>query len=299
LYTGTTTETFGSAVLDDAAISVKHTADDIWDHLVRSVRVDADEIRQFWELQAAQHRSSHRASWSDRGVIELEITAIGSRLSPGWQVLDVGCANGFSSFRYAVERDVDVTGVDFAPGMIEAADAARSAQPADVQARTRFGAGDIRALDFQDATFDAVVSTRVIINLPNAEEQLAGLAECARVLRPGGVLLLSEATQQGWQRLNALRREWGFSEIPIPPFNLYLDETVMRSSLKETLNLIEIVDFASSYYVVTRLLKPLLAQATEYPIDVSDPDAEFNRWAASLPAAGDYGTQKLFVFRRF
>ena len=45
-----------------------------------------------------------------------------------------------------------------------------------------------RSLDFEDASFDAVVSTRVIINLPSWDEQLQGLRECVRVLRPGGVL---------------------------------------------------------------------------------------------------------------
>ena len=59
-----------------------------------------------------------------------------------------------------------------------------------------------------------------------------------------------------------------------------------------------LVDFASTYYVGTRVLKPLLAQATGAPVDVADPASEWNRWFASLPAVGDYGTQKLFVFRK-
>ncbi len=45
-------------------------------------------------------------------------------------------------------------------------------------------------------------------------------------------------------------------------------------------------------------MKPLLAQATGAPVDVADPLSEWNRFVASLPAAGDYGTQKLFVFRK-
>jgi hypothetical protein len=61
---------------------------------------------------------------------------------------------------------------------------------------------------------------------------------------------------------------------------------------------VELVDFASTYYVGSRVLKPLLAQATGTLVDVADPMSEWNRWLASLPAAGDYGTQKLFVFRR-
>lgn len=260
--------------------------------------MDAEQIRDFWASQAAEHGASPCASWSDVRVIELEIEAIGSRLPAGATVLDVGCANGFSSFRYAAERGVDVTGVDLIPGMIEAAEAARSGEWAHVRDRTRFAVGDARSLAFEADSFDAVISTRVVINLPEPEQQSEALLECARVLRPGGVLLLSEATRQGWQRLNALRAEWQLDEIPMPSFNRYLDEERVRDVLARSMELEEIVDFASSYYVLTRLVKPLLAAATGAPIDVADPTAEFNRWAASLPAAGDYGTQKLFVFRK-
>ena len=164
--------------------------------------------------------------------------------------------------------------------------------------RLEFRVGDIQSLEFAGASFDAVVATRVIINLPSWDEQLLALRECLRVLRSGGVLLLSEATEQGWRRLNALRAEWGLADIPMPSFNLYLDEERVLDELADELTVEQISNFASSYYVATRVLKPLLAARAEAAIDVADPDAEFNRWAALLPPAGDYGTQKLFVLRR-
>jgi len=230
-------------------------------------------------------------------VIELEIAAIGARLQPGEHVLDGGCANGYSSARYAA-LGADVVGVDYIPEMVANAESRRQALPEDVASRLKFSVGDIRALDFDDASFDAVVSTRVIINLPSWEEQLRGLHECVRVLRPGGLFLLSEATEQGWTRLNDIRREWGLADIPMPSFNLYLDQECLLEALAGEVEVQEIDDFASSYYVATRLLKPLLASRAEVAVDVADPDAEFNRWAAMLQPAGDYGTQKLFVLRR-
>ena len=87
-------------------------------------------------------------------------------------------------------------------------------------------------------------------------------------------------------------------DIPMPPFNRYLDEERVVEALAGEADLVEISDFASSYYVATRFLKPLLAAGANADVDVGDPDAEFNRWAATLPPAGDYGTQKLFVLRR-
>ena len=110
--------------------------------------------------------------------------------------------------------------------------------------------------------------------------------------------MLSEATVQGWQRLNALRAEWGMENIPMPPFNQYVDQDKVIAALGGQAKLIELSNFASTYYVGTRVLKPLLAQATHAPVSVADPNAEWNRWFSQLPQAGDYGTQKLFVFRK-
>jgi SAM-dependent methyltransferase len=257
----------------------------------------AEEIKEFWADQARLHGESPSASWSDRRVIELEIDAIGSRITGGQRVLDAGCANGYSSVHYAAVG-AHVTGVDYIHEMIESAESRRQALPADVAQRLDFSVGDITSLDFDDTSFDVVVSTRVIINLPSWEEQLRGLRECVRVLRPGGLFLLSEATEQGWRRLNALRNEWGLADISMPSFNLYLDQERVIEALTAEAELVELADFASSYYVATRLLKPLLASASTAEVDVADPEAEFNRWASMLPAAGDYGTQKLFVLRR-
>ena len=83
-----------------------------------------------------------------------------------------------------------------------------------------------------------------------------------------------------------------------PDFNLYLDEKTLAETASPQLELERVENFASSYFVATRVFKPLLARLSPADVDVADPDAEFNRWAAQLPAAGDYGTQKLFVFRK-
>jgi SAM-dependent methyltransferase len=259
---------------------------------------DESEIRAYWARQAKEHGQAPEASWSDHRVIQLEIAAIGERIAPGARVLDVGCANGYSSVRYLLDREADVTGIDYIPEMIAAAETRRGGLPTGARERIRFAVGDVRSLEFEPASFDSVVSTRVIINLPDTESQAQGLRECARVLRPGGLLLLSEATVQGWSRLNRFREEWGLESIGMPSFNLYLDVDEVVATLTGTCALVAIIDFASSYYVATRVFKPLLARLRDGLVDPNDPNAEFNRWAAQLAAAGDYGTQKLLVFER-
>lgn len=260
-------------------------------------RMTLEEIRKFWTEQAALHGVSHAASWSDHPVMELEVREIVSRLRDGARVLDVGCANGFSTVQFASQKQVRIRGLDYIPGMIDQARARLATMPA-LRGEVEFDVGDITALGEPDGSYDAVVVIRVVINLGNVEAQAKALRECARVLRPGGLLLLSEATVEGWRNLNALRVEWGLPEIPMPGFNLYLEEARVADAVRDSMDLVEVVNFASTYFVMSRVVKPLLAKATGAPVAVADPASHWNRWASQWPAIGDYGTQKLFVLRK-
>jgi ubiquinone/menaquinone biosynthesis C-methylase UbiE len=167
-----------------------------------------------------------------------------------------------------------------------------------LQGTVEFNTGDITALREPSDSYDKVVVIRVVINLHDWTNQLQGVRECVRVLKPGGTLLLSEATIQGWQALNKFRREWELPDIPMPAFNQYLDEERLIQAVSSQLELIELNNFSSTYYVGTRVLKPLLSQASGGNVDPTKPEMEWNRWWGMLPAWGDYGTQKLFVFRK-
>ena len=256
------------------------------------------EVFEFWAKQAREHGQSPAASWSDHCVIEMEIREITAHLRDGDKVLDVGCANGYSSLQFAAARRLDLRGLDYIPEMIEQARSRVEAMKEKLRGSVSFEVGDITQLDEPSSCYDKVIVVRVLINLSTWERQLRGLGECIRVLKPGGLLLLSEATLQGWRRLNALRQEWGLEEIPMPSFNQYVDQDRVIDALRGEAELLELSNFASTYYVGTRVLKPLLAKATQAPVSAADPKAEWNRWFSQLPAAGDYGTQKLFVFRK-
>jgi len=263
-----------------------------------TTQLNQGEVYEYWTRQAREHGQSPSASWSDHRVIEMEISEITGHLNDGDKVLDVGCANGYSSMQFACARRIHLRGLDFIPEMIEQARARAGSVHENLAGSVEFDVGDITLLKEPLNSYDKVIVVRVLINLGTWERQLSGLRECVRVLKQGGLLLLSEATLQGWRRLNTLRQEWGMGDIPMPPFNQYLDQEKVIAALSGEAELLELSNFASTYYVGTRLLKPLLAQATRAPVSVADPNAEWNRWFAQLPPAGDYGTQKLFVFRK-
>jgi ubiquinone/menaquinone biosynthesis C-methylase UbiE len=144
-----------------------------------------DVIRQYWDRRANTFddemghglvSDTQRRAW-----LELLSRLAGSAPQ---RVLDVGCGTGFLALRFA-ELGHTVTGIDFAPQMIDRA--RRKAEQANLQ--IDFRVGDAAALDYPDESYDWVVARHLIWNLPDPEQ---GVAEWLRVLRPGGHLVLIE-----------------------------------------------------------------------------------------------------------
>ncbi|AIS01452.1 class I SAM-dependent methyltransferase [Streptomyces glaucescens] len=95
------------------------------------------------------------------------------------RLLDLACGTGIVTRRLAAARDgLRVTGADLTDAMVRRA-AARL--PGAVLR------ADARRLPFADGTFDAVTSVWLLHLLPGPAAVRAVVAECARVLRPGGV----------------------------------------------------------------------------------------------------------------
>ena len=77
-----------------------------------------DHIKDYWENQGKTFKNSYKASWGDHYAIALEIQEICSHINKDDDILDAGCANGYSSFKYNNSNPNSVTGVDFAKNMI-------------------------------------------------------------------------------------------------------------------------------------------------------------------------------------
>ena len=116
-------------------------------------------------------------------------TANLARLQPGEQVLDVGCGTGTLAMEVArrVGRAGRVAGID--PGTEQIARARKKA--AWRHAPIEFQIGVIEQLPFPDQTFDVVLSTLMMHHLPTPLKR-QGLAEIARVLKPGGRLVIAD-----------------------------------------------------------------------------------------------------------
>jgi SAM-dependent methyltransferase len=90
--------------------------------------------------------------------------------------LEVGCGPGDMAARVAVELGIEVVALDISPRMVELT----QARGIDAQV------GDVQELPFADGSFDCAVAAWMLYHVPDLDR---GLAELARVLRPGGRLV--------------------------------------------------------------------------------------------------------------
>ena len=122
-----------------------------------------------------------------------------ARLDPGLELLDVGCGTGAPACRLAKQFGISVLGITTSPVGVEAAtERARSEGLGD---RVRFEVRDGADNGLADGSFDrvwALESSHLI------RDRAALIGECARVLRPGGWLVLCDIIR---------RREIPFAEV--------------------------------------------------------------------------------------
>jgi ubiquinone/menaquinone biosynthesis C-methylase UbiE len=101
-------------------------------------------------------------------------------------ILDAGCGYCYHTVRLA-RSGAKITAVDFSEAALH--EARSTVRQADIQDQVTLQRADLTALTFPDASFDFVVSWGVLMHIPQLEN---ALSELVRVLKPGGVLVLSE-----------------------------------------------------------------------------------------------------------
>jgi SAM-dependent methyltransferase len=141
----------------------------------------ADRVRTLFDAKAAGWPAKYAADGRLAGRLAELAGVVGDRMISGGEVLDLGCGSGELA-RHLAAMGYLVTGCDIAPAMV------RKAVEADVRHAVRWIQLEPcwQALPFADGSLDAVVSASVLEYLP---DPCAVLAECARVLRPAGILV--------------------------------------------------------------------------------------------------------------
>ena len=127
-------------------------------------------------------------------------------LSPGGRALDVATGTGDLAIELAarVAPGGEVVGIDFSEKMLELA-RAKAGPP------VRFQSGNALALDYPDAAFDAAT---VGFGARNFSDLERGLSEMARVVRPGGRVVVLEITTPRRPPLSTFFELWFDHAIP-------------------------------------------------------------------------------------
>uniref|UniRef100_UPI002ADE0816 class I SAM-dependent methyltransferase n=1 Tax=Tepidiforma sp. TaxID=2682230 RepID=UPI002ADE0816 len=131
---------------------------------------------------AALAPADHFHSYGLRATRDLA-TAAG--LQPGQHVLDLGCGIGGPARTIAAEFGCRLTGIDLSPEFIRTARIL--AEACGLAHQCEFHVANALQLPFPDASFDAVITQHVAMNIA---DRARFWSEARRVLRPGGTLAL-------------------------------------------------------------------------------------------------------------
>lgn len=132
-----------------------------------------------------------------------------ARVGPGSDALDICCGTGdlALALRRRIGPEGRVVGSDFSEPMLDLARAKAAGRGEEVE----FGWADALELPYEDAGFDAVTVGFGARNLADLDR---GLEEMARVLRPGGRLVILEITRPSRQPLASFYSLWFDRVVP-------------------------------------------------------------------------------------
>jgi ubiquinone/menaquinone biosynthesis C-methylase UbiE len=123
------------------------------------------------------------------------------RISPGYQVLEIGCGPGrlWQANLHRIPQGATITLGDLSTGMVR-----QARETLHGASSFQFLALDAQAIPAEPETFDIVVANHMLYHVPDVER---GVAEINRVLKPGGRLFAATNGLSHMQELHALIRE--------------------------------------------------------------------------------------------
>ena len=192
----------------------------------------------------------------------------------GKRALDLGCGDGLLTATLATQG-AQAVGIDIDRAMLRAAVARTNAGQG---ARAQFVEGRIEQLPFPDAVFDVVVAVTVLCLL---SDQAIAVREAARVLRPGGRLIIGDLGRwNGWAARRRIKGWFGSHLWRSAHFSTAAD----LSRLVERTGLTVDVIRGSVYYPPIGFLARALAPLDQWLGSVTTVGAAFIAVAATKNA---------------
>jgi demethylmenaquinone methyltransferase / 2-methoxy-6-polyprenyl-1,4-benzoquinol methylase len=167
------------------------------------VRGMFDRIAGVYDLMNSAMTAGLHHQWRERAVDRAEV-------GPGSDALDICCGTGDLALelRRRIGPDGRVVGSDFSEPMLELARRKSGEEGLPVE----FGWADALDLPYRDGSFDAVTIGFGARNLADLDK---GLSEMARVLRPGGRVVILEITRPVREPLSSFYSLWFDRLVPV------------------------------------------------------------------------------------
>ncbi|MER7750747.1 methyltransferase domain-containing protein [Kitasatospora sp. NPDC097643] len=178
-----------------------------------AMTVNHERVRGSYDTVAEQYLERIGGELAHKPV-DRALLAVVLEEAAGGVVADLGCGPGHVA-GWLAARGAEVVGIDLSPRMVELA---RREHPG-----VAFRAGDLLELPAADGEFAAAVALYSVIHL-EPDELAPAFAEARRVLRPGGVLLVSFHLGTTVKRLD----EWWSHQVDVDFHFLETDAVAAR-----------------------------------------------------------------------
>ncbi len=144
----------------------------------------------------------------------------GLGLAPGTGAVDLGCGSGRDAVQLAKRFGLKVLGVDPVSRHVEESRRAAAGQP-ELRSLLRFELGAADSIPAPDASVDLVWCKEVLMHVVALD---AAFAECRRVLRPGGRMLIYQVFATPLLEPNDAARQWGLTVDPSRAYPQRIEE---------------------------------------------------------------------------
>lgn len=252
--------------------------------------------RQFWSKRVKKLGEKEELSIPDIYLNRKENRTIKKEVNlvRGLRILDIGCANGYSTIQINKREFNEVYGVDVNEELI------RRAQQLTFKERRldiHYINCEMISLPFKDDSFDVIYLKRAISNLPSQRKQREAIKEAFRVLKRSGKLYVLDLFKEGYDKLNQIRQRFSLHPISYPYHCTLLTEENLENMISGNLRVERKEDFTSTYYLLSRVLYPKIADFLMAPVK----NNSFWNYIFSFlpsPSIGSLGVNKLYVFRK-
>lgn len=163
----------------------------------------ASRVRGMFSAIAPSYDLNNRVHslWLDQSWRKSAVKA--AQVNPGDVVLDIACGTGDLTMAFAKSPASKVIGVDYTPAMLEIAGRKRPVMGEAFASKISYEEGDAQSLRFADASADVM---SIAFGIRNVADPMKALREFARILKPGGRLVVLE-----------------FERPRVPPFSWFYD----------------------------------------------------------------------------